>query len=183
MKLRLVLAAASLAGAARLVALGKITVDLGIGRRLRRLGPVSRTIAAPSEVVFDVIADPYLRRTPQALREKLEVWERASDTALAAHFTQTPLGLATTVETVRFERPSLIAFRLLRGPVPHVAESFALEPQEDATVLTWSGELATDLWALGSCWGGKVAAIWEQTVRASLDSITAEAERRAGSGR
>ena len=42
---------------------------------------------------------------------------------LAAHFTEVLGGLkAKTVETVRFERPERISFRLVRGPVPHVIE-------------------------------------------------------------
>lgn len=174
--------ALGLAGFARLVATGKVTIDLGIGRRLQPLGPATWRIAAPPELVFDVVADAYLRRTPHALQDKLQVWERGSDMALAAHFTKTPLGIATTVETVRFERPERIEFRLLRGPVPHVSESFALRPVDIGTELVWSGELGTDLWALGTWWGSKVAAVWEQTVRASLESVTAEAQRRARPG-
>lgn len=166
-------------GACRLVASGKVTVDLGIGRSVLPLGPVTWRIAAPAEVVFDVIADPYLERTPRALEEKLSVWERGADMALAAHVTQTPIGTTTTLETVRFDRPTRIGFRLVRGPVPHVSESFELKPVETGTELTWQGELATDLWAAGRWWGTKVAAVWETTVRASLDTISAEAERRA----
>jgi len=71
----LVLAAAA-RGAYRLVANGAVTIDVGIGRRVRSLGPVSWEIAAPREIVFDVIAGPYLGRTPHALQEKLQVWER-----------------------------------------------------------------------------------------------------------
>ena len=63
-----------------------------IGRSVRPLGPVTWQIAAPPDVVFDVVADPYLRRTPRALRDKLDVWERGSDMALAAHFTPTIAG-------------------------------------------------------------------------------------------
>ncbi len=177
---RLLLTLIGIAGAWRLVATGAVTIDVGIGRNLRPLGPVAWKIAAPPEVVFDVVADPYLRRTPRALREKLEVWERGSDMVLAAHFTPTPIGKATTVETVRFERPSRIDFRLIRGPVPHVTESFALHPADGGTVLTWSGELGTDFWALGRWWGDKVAATWEATVRNALETVAAEAERRAG---
>ncbi len=171
-----------LGGFVRLVATAAVTIDVGIGRRLRPLGPVAWRIAAPPEMVFDVVADPYLRRTPHALQDKLQVWARGSDMALAAHFTKTPLGTAITVETVRFERPERIELRLLRGPVPHVCESFALRAVDAGTELVWSGELGTDLWAVGGWWGSKVAAVWEQTVRASLESVTAEAQRRARSG-
>ncbi len=49
---------------------GALTLDLGVGRRVRPLGPIMRTIAAPPEVVFDVIAGPYLGRTPRAMHDK-----------------------------------------------------------------------------------------------------------------
>jgi len=105
---------------------GACPLDLGIGRRVRPLGPQLVDMAAPREVVFDVIAEPYLGRGPQALADKLRVLERGHDMVLAAHFT--PLGgglglVAQTVETVRFTRPERVDFRLVRGPVPHVVEA------------------------------------------------------------
>lgn len=87
--------------------------------------------------------------------------------------------VATTVETVRFERPHRISFRLLRGPVPHVVETYELEPSPAGTAFTYAGELGTDLWALGAWWGDRVAAPWERAVADSLASIATEAERRA----
>jgi hypothetical protein len=114
-------------------------------------------MAAPREIVFDVISGPYLAKTPRAL-DKLEVLERGSDLVLAAHFTDVGWGLtATTVETVRFERPERIAFRLVRGPVPHVLETFELRSVDGATDFEYRGELGTDLWALGQWWGARVA--------------------------
>jgi hypothetical protein len=69
---------------------------------------------------------------------------------LAAHRRAVREGLvATTVETVRFERPDAIYFRLVRGPVPHVIERFELTEDEDATLFHYEGELGSDLWALG----------------------------------
>jgi hypothetical protein len=98
---------------------------------------------------------------------------------LAAHFTEVKCGIATTLETVRFDRPGRVDFRLVRGPVPHVVESFVLEPSGDGTRLTWNGELGTDFWVIGAWWGERVARQWERAVRHSLAAITAEAERRA----
>lgn len=177
--------ATAVAGAATagylLVVRGALTLDLGLGRRLRPLETMRVGIAAPPDTVFDVIAGPYLRRTPRAMRAKLEVLERSSDMALAAHFT--PLGsrlTATTVETVRFERPDRVSFRLLRGPVPHLTETFELHPCGDGTDLEYRGEIGTDLWALGTCWASLVARPWERAVVQSLSSIRTEAERRAG---
>jgi len=163
----------------RLYAAGAITVDLGVGRTVQPLGPVTRRIAAPREVVFDVIAAPYLGRTSRALEQKLRVWERGSDMVLAAHFTPVKCGVTTTVETVRFERPDRVMFRVVRGPVPHVAESFVLAEVDDGTELIWEGELGTDLWAVGAWWGARVALSWTKAVQASLQEIAVEAERRA----
>jgi hypothetical protein len=126
-----------------------------------------------------VIAAPYLDRTPRAMQDKLDVWERGSDMALAAHVTTAGHRTTTTVETVRFERPHRVAFRLLRGPVPHVVETYELAAAPTGTAFTYSGELGTDLWRLGSWWGDRVAAPWERAVADAIDSIAAEAERRA----
>lgn len=158
---------------------GSLTLDLGIGRRLRPLGPLRFTIVAPREVVFDVISAPYLARTPRALRDKLEVLERGDDFVLAAHHTPAYGLRATTLETVRFERPERVHFRLVRGPVPHVVERFELRESPDGTELEYAGELGTDLWALGSLWGAAVARTWEATVERSLADVKAEAERRS----
>jgi hypothetical protein len=175
---RLLALLAPLAGAYVLVVRGAVTLDLGVGRRTRPLGPLTRTIAAPPETIFDVIAEPYLGRTPRAMKDKLQVWERGSDMALAAHFTPAGRLTTTTVETVRFERPHRISFRLLRGPVPHVVETYALREVPGGTEFVYSGELGTDLWALGAWWADRVAAPWERAVASSLDSIQAESERR-----
>jgi hypothetical protein len=178
--LRAAVAGSLLAAGAALVARAGLTLDIGVGRRLRPLGPIALDIAAPPELVFDVIASPYLGRTPRALRGKLEVLERGADLVLAAHHTPVGPGLrVTTLETVRFERPQRVSFRLVRGPVPHVAERYELRASERGTAFEYRGELGTDLWALGSIWGAVVAASWERTVASSLDAVRAEAERRA----
>jgi hypothetical protein len=165
---------------------GACPVDLGIGRRVRPLGPQVVEMAAPREVVFDVIAEPYLGRAPKALADKLRVLERGSDMVLAAHFT--PLGgrlglVAQTVETVRFTRPERVDFRLVRGPVPHVVEAFVLGEQAGGagTQLAYDGEIGADLWRAGQRWCALVARRWEQTVAASLAAVKVEAERRAAS--
>ena len=178
--LRAALAGSLVAAGAALVARAGLTLDIGVGRRLRPLGPITLDIAASPEIVFDVIAAPYLGRTPRALRSKLEVIERGADLVLAAHFTPVAPGLTvTTVETVRFERPGRVSFRLVKGPVPHVVERYELRASGSGTAFEYRGELGTDLWALGTWWGSVVAPSWERTVASSLEGIRTEAERRA----
>lgn len=162
-----------------LVVRGALTIDLGVGRRIRPLGPITETIAAPPETVFDVIACPYLGKTPRAMQHKLRVLDRGSDMVLAAHFTKVGPVTTTTVETVRFERPHRISFRVLRGPVPHVLETYELRAVPEGTQFVYTGELGTDLWRLGQWWADRVARSWEGTVARSLDAIRAESERRA----
>jgi hypothetical protein len=164
-----------------LVVTGKLTVDTGWGRRVRPLGPFSVKVAAPAGTVFDVIAAPYLGRTPRAMASKLRVVEQGDGMVLAEHYTPLHGGRLTaiTLETVTFDRPHRVGFRLVRGPVPHVAEEFTLTEHDGVTALAYSGELGTDFGITGQWWGGQVAKAWEAAVRASFASIQAEAERRA----
>ena len=161
---------------------GRLTLDLGIGRSIRALGPITIDVAAPRDIVFDVAAAPYGPRPPAELRRHVEVLQRSSGMVLAAHRTPVGHGDAVTVEGVVLERPRRIGFRLVRGPVPHVVEEFRFEDAEGGgTELTYEGELGTDLWAFGRAWGNRVATVWEETVRRSLDQIRDAAERRARS--
>ncbi|HSG14414.1 MAG TPA: SRPBCC family protein [Gaiellaceae bacterium] len=180
MRVRAFAAAGALAGLWALVVRGSLTLDLGLGRRHRRLGPITVTIAAPRDVVYDVVSSPYLGRAPRAVRAKLAVVERGSDLVLAEHFTPAYGLVATTLETVRFEPPERVHFRLVRGPVPHVVEQFRLVETDGGTRLEYDGELGTDLWFLGQLWGAAVARTWEATVSSSLEAVRVEAERRAG---
>ncbi|MBA3842608.1 MAG: hypothetical protein H0X39_08300 [Actinobacteria bacterium] len=96
------------------------------------LGPLEWAIAAPRSLVFDIVAAPFLGRTPRALASKLEVRSRSRDAVVAAHFTRVLGGIrVTTVEEVTFRRPELVAFRLLSGPVADVTETFELSEHEE----------------------------------------------------
>src|SRR5258708_30550753 len=68
-----------------LVVTGKLTLDTGWGRRVRPLGPFGVDVAAPADTVFDVIAAPYLRRTPRTMARKPPVLDRGTDIVLAEH--------------------------------------------------------------------------------------------------
>jgi len=103
---------------------------------------------------------------------------------LAEHTTPIGGGLtAITVETVRFVPPERVEFRLVRGPVPAVSESFELTDEHGGTRLRYAGELETDLGSVGALWGRLVARRWIAAVDGSLRSIKDEAERRARIGR
>ena len=168
------------AGYAGLVT-GALAVDLGIGRRGRALGPLAVDIGAPRDEVFNLLSRPYLGRPRPAFERKLRVVERGTDLVVAEHFTPVRGGLtARTLESVRFTRPDRIDYRLLRGPVPYLMEEFVLSEHGITTRLEYSGELATDLWAVGSLWGALVARRWQEVVAEALVAIKIEAERTTG---
>ena len=163
---------------------GRLTFDLSIGRRTRPLGPITVDIAAPREIVYTAAVAPYAERQPRAMAEKVRILDRTDQMVLAAH--HTPVGnrlTAVTLETVTFDPPQRIGFRLVRGPVPMATETFVLEPTDSGTRLTYTGELGTDLWRLGELWGDVVTRNWIQAVEGSLELTKAESERRAGSNR
>ena len=183
--LRAAVAGSLLAAGAALVARAGLTLDIGIGRRLRPLGPIALDIAAPPELVFDVIAAPYLGRTPRALRGKLEVIERGTDLVLAAHFTPRragPDGDDGRDRALRAPAARLVPARQGAGPARRRALR-AARRATSGTAFEYRGELGTDLWALGAGWGGIVAPSWERTVASSLEGIRTEAERRRARGR
>ncbi|MQA27700.1 MAG: SRPBCC family protein [Micromonosporaceae bacterium] len=159
---------------------GALALDLGAGRRTRPLGPQIVDIAAPRELIYDIIAQPYLGRATRAMKEKVQVLERGEGMVLAAHYTPVRGRLrAQTVETVRFSRPDTVDFRLVRGPVPHVVERFTLTDHDGGTRLEYTGEMAGDGWALGAWWTGAVAGRWEAAVAGTLTAVKTEAEHRS----
>src|SRR5258706_15198872 len=62
---------------------GALVVDVDIGQRVRPLGPSHIDVQAPCDVVFDVMAEPYLGRQPRSIAAKIRVLERGSDMGLA----------------------------------------------------------------------------------------------------
>ena len=58
-------AAGTVAAALYRIALAFFAHDFGIGTSSRTLGPLTVRIDAPRELVFDVVAGPYLGRTPE----------------------------------------------------------------------------------------------------------------------
>src|SRR5712691_9362796 len=121
----LMLIVAALAALYILVATGRLTPRLGIGRTVRPLGPIAVRIRAPREWVFEAIRAPYSERPPLQFRGKVRVLRREGDAVLAAHRTPVGRGLvAVTVEWVKFEPPARIGFELVRGPVPYAVEDF-----------------------------------------------------------
>jgi hypothetical protein len=159
------------------LAMGRLHLDLGVGRSLHQLGPITITIRAPRELVFEMIAAPYLGRgsTPG-----IEVLARDEALVVARHRTRVHFYTAQTIEAIEFTPPSRVDFRHLCGPVPHAVEQFVLEQTDARTVLRYSGELGIDFFILGRIAGRYwVRPQWERVVSAHIEDLRERAEVRA----
>ena len=179
------LVAVSVALAALLVILvgawmsGSLTIDLGWGRSVHPLGPITLTVAAPRDTVFEVLAAPYRERAPREVREQVEILESAGDLVVAAHHTRLWGFTSTTVESVRLVPPGRIEFRGLRGPPPAVREEFVLSEEGDGTRVEYRGELAVDFWVFGRLAARLMRPTWEGVVGRHLDDARRMAEQRS----
>jgi hypothetical protein len=161
------------------LAMGRLHLDLGFGRSLHQLGPITVTIRASRELVFEMIAAPYLGRSPAAA-SGIEVLARSESLVVARHHTRVHFYTAQTTETVDFAPPSRIGFRHLTGPVPHALEEFVLESTDAGTELRYHGELGIDFYFLGRIaarhW---VRPQWERAIATHLDGLKQRAETMA----
>jgi hypothetical protein len=177
-----VLLIAGSAGMFLLLAMGRLWLDLGWGRSVHTLGPITIRIAAPRDLVFEIINAPYSARAPSG--SGIDVIARSDDLVVAAHHTKVHFYTARTVEVVEFEPRSRVGFRHLTGPVPHAVEQFALEQFDEGTELDYSGEVGIDFFVLGRLaaryW---VRPQWERAVREHLEEVKERAEQRAAAHR
>ena len=95
--------------------MGRLHLDLGWGRSRHRLGPLQYEIAAPRELVYEILSAPYLGR---ARKDTIDVLAAGGSLVVAAHLTRVHFYQARTVEVIELELPSRIGFRRLTGPVP-----------------------------------------------------------------
>jgi hypothetical protein len=159
------------------VAMGRAHLDLGFGRSLHQLGPITATIRAPRELVFELIAAPYLGRSSAP---GIEALARGEGLVVARHHTRVHFYTAQTTEVIDLTPPTRVGFRHLSGPVPHALEEFALEETDAGTEFRYSGELGIDFFILGRIAGRYwVRPQWERVVSAHIDDLKQRAEDKA----
>lgn len=96
-------AVAMVASGFLLLAMGRLHLDLGWGRSLHELGPISVRIEAPRELVFQVLGAPYLGTASGG--SEVELIARDGSLAVAAHFTRVHFYTARTVEVIELDAP------------------------------------------------------------------------------
>jgi hypothetical protein len=159
------------------LAMGRMHLDLGVGRSFHELGPITTTIRAPRELVFEMIAAPYLGRSSA---QGIEVLARSDDLVVARHHTRVHFYTSQTTEVIDLTPPTRVGFRHLSGPVPHAVEEFVLEENDIGTELRYSGELGIDFFILGRIAGRYwVRPQWERVVAGHAADLRKLAEARA----
>lgn len=165
-----------------LLAMGRLSLDLGWGRSVHRLGPITLRIDAPRGLVFEMLEAPYTGRAPSG--SGIEVIAGSDALVVAAHHTKVHFYTARTVEVVEFDPPGRVGFRHLAGPVPHAVEAFALEESAGATEIHYEGEVGIDFFLLGRLAARRwVRPQWERAVREHLEDLRDRAEQRTAARR
>lgn len=139
-----------------------------------------RQVAAPPEVVFDVLTDH--RRYPEmTLLRKAEL-EREGDPApngLGAIRVLTLAGPSMREEVIAFERPHRFSYKVLSGlPVRDHVGSVELTPLDEGTQVIYAVH-TTPTVPVG---GFAVVAGVKQGIKTLLSGVAKESERRAANG-
>lgn len=139
-----------------------------------------REVAAPPEIVFDVLVDHrgYAKITPLRKSEL----EREGDPApngVGAIRVLSAVGPPLREEVIAYEPPSRFSYRLLSGaPVRDHVGTVELQPQGAGTKVTYAVHTMPTL-PLG---GFVVVAVVKQSIKQLLNGIATEAERRRAAG-
>ena len=140
-----------------------------------------REIAAPPEVVFDVLTDHrrYAELTP--LRGSVLEREGESDpNGVGAIRKLTLAGPPMREEVIAFERPSRFSYTVLSGlPVRDHVGTVSLEPEGEGRTRVTYALRTTPTVPLA---GGVVVALIKQAIAQLLNGVSAEAERRVPVG-
>lgn len=137
-----------------------------------------QTVAAPIDIVFDVLTDHrgYANLTP--LRSStLEREGQTEPNGVGAIRVLSLAGPPIREEVTEFERPTLFSYKLLSGaPVRSHGGTVELTPQGDHTELLWRVESTPKLPVPDAAW----AAVVRPVINQLLKGVVREAERQAG---
>jgi uncharacterized protein YndB with AHSA1/START domain len=140
-----------------------------------------RQVAAPPEVVFDVLTDHrrYTEITPLRKAE-LEREGEPEPNGLGAIRVLTVAGPPMREEVIAYERPFRFSYTILSGlPVRDHVGTVELSPSEGGTKVVYAIQ-TTPTVPLG---GFAVVAILEQGIKTLLGGVAKESERRAADAR
>lgn len=141
---------------------------------------LKREIAAPPEVVFDVLTDHrlYSELTPLR-RSELEREGEPAPNGVGAVRRLTAVGPPMREEVVAYERPRRFSYKVLSGlPVRDHLGTVSLEAEGAGTKMTYALRTTPTLPLVG----GLVVMGAKRAIAQLIDGVAAESERRAAGG-
>ncbi len=139
-----------------------------------------RQVAAPVETVFEVLTehDHYAEITPMR-RSVLEREGEPAPNGVGAIRVLTSVGPPLREEVIVYEPPGRFSYKLLSGaPVRDHVGTVELTPAGDGTRIVYAVHTTPTL----PLAGGAVVAVVKQAIKALLNGIVKESERRAANG-
>lgn len=136
-----------------------------------------REVAAPPEVVFDVLTDHrgYADITPMR-RSVLEREGEPAPNGVGAIRALHSVGPPLREEVVSYERPSRFSYKVVSGiPVRDHLGTVLLTPEGSGTRVTYAVKTTPTLPLVG----GAVVAVTKLAIKQLLNGISTESERRA----
>lgn len=139
-----------------------------------------RQVAAPPEIVFDVLTDH--RRYPEITplrRAELEREGEPAPNGLGAIRVLTLAGPPMREEVIAYERPSRFAYKILSGlPVRDHVGTVEMRPADGGTEVVYAVKTTPTIPLAGAA----VVAVLKQAIKGLLDGVAKESERRAANG-
>jgi uncharacterized protein YndB with AHSA1/START domain len=140
----------------------------------------TREVAAPPEVIFEVLTDH--RRYSELTPLRKSVLEREGDPApngLGAIRKLTAVGPALREEVIGYQPPSRFSYTLLSGlPVRDHVGTVELTPNGSGTKMVYAVRTHPTVPVVGPV----IVAVVKQAVKGLVDGVVAESERRAAAG-
>jgi uncharacterized protein YndB with AHSA1/START domain len=139
-----------------------------------------RQVAAPPEIVFDVITDHRRYNEITSLRKaELEREGEPAPNGLGAIRVLTVAGPPMREEVIAYERPYRFAYKVLSGlPVRDHVGTVEMQPAEGGTEVVYSVKTTPTL-PLG---GAVFMLVLKKAIRDLLSGVTKESESRAANG-
>lgn len=139
-----------------------------------------REVAAPPETVFAVLTEHHLYAEITPMRKS--ILEREGDpppNGVGAVRVLTSAGPPLREEVIGYEPPSRFSYKLLSGaPVRDHVGTVELTPHDGGTRVVYAVRTTPTLPLVG----GAVVGVVKQAIKALLNGIAKEAERRAANG-
>ena len=139
-----------------------------------------RQVAAPPEVVFDVLTDH--RRYPEitSLRKaELEREGAPEPNGVGAIRVLTVAGPPMREEVIAYERPNRFAYKILSGlPVRDHVGTVELQPRDGGTEVVYAIKTTPTIPFAGPAF----ILVLKQAIRSLLGGVAKESERRAANG-